>query len=147
MNIPKEKEVFIGKIGLGLITKFSDYKNLLQATFPDMYADFESAASNPNCSCRGRVEAYLFNNRDKAVSITNDFLQDKDSDARVLDVVNVDYFAQAPKAYAGKMFEIPNTSESFSAFYKSLLEDKASYRHMSTAVAGERADRLFIYFT
>lgn len=144
MTIPQEKQVFVGKIALGLLSKFSDYKASLQAAFPDIYADLESAASNPNCSCRSRVEQHLNSNRDKAIEITNNFLADKDNDARALEVINVDYFSLAPKAYGGKMFEIANTSEAYAAFHRSLLEDRASYRQMSTSVSG---DRLFIYFS
>lgn len=146
MNIPQDKEVFIGKIALNLLGKFSDYKALLQATFPDIYADLESASTNPNCTCRNKVDNVLTMNKETAVSVTNQFIADKDSDARVLDAINVDYASMVPKAYTGKMFEIPNTTESYAAFCKSIQDDRASYRVMSTAVAGEKADRLFIYF-
>lgn len=39
MNVlPSDKEKYLSKIVLNLITKYSDFKNQLQATFTDLYA-------------------------------------------------------------------------------------------------------------
>jgi hypothetical protein len=127
MSIPKEKEVYFQKIILNLIRVSEDFKSILQSEFPNIYADIQSASTNPNCSCVRKVEAELLSNKDKA-----------------LNLLNIDYASLAPKLYSGRMFVIENTEEKFKEFMDFINQDRAQFRNFSTAISPE--GKLHIYF-
>lgn len=142
-SLPADKNRFLGKIVLKLLGDYSSLKNSYQSSFPDLYADLESASTNPNCSCRGKVQNHIQSHLDQSITIFNNFLQTHSEDNKVLDVINTDWVALLPKPYAGRMFEIDNTPEAYKTFMEMIQQDKASYKAMSTAI---RDTKLFIYF-
>lgn len=144
MNIPKEKEAYFHKIILNLIRVSEDFKLILQSEFPNIYADIESASTNPNCSCVKKVEKELFANKDKALNLLNTYLSNKDNLEKIQSVLNVDYVALSPKSYSGKMFTIENTEEKFKELVNSIQKDRAMFRSFSTAINSE--GKLHIYF-
>ena len=141
--LPSEKEQYISKIVLNLITKYSDFKNQLQSTFPDLYADIESASTNPNCSCRGKVEQRVTIERNASLTLVNEFLTKRGEEAEVQAIINLPYNSMTPSYYGGKRFEIDNTQEAFQKFYSSFLKERASFRGFSTCING---DKLLIHF-
>lgn len=141
--LPTDKEKYISKIVLNLITKYPDFKNQLQATFPDLYADIESASTNPNCSCRGKVEQRVTIEKSKALKLINEFLALRGTETEVQTVINLPYNSLTPIYYGGKRFEIDNTQEAFEQFYDKFLKERPSFRGFSTCVNG---DKLLIHF-
>ena len=142
-TLSTEREKYISKIVLNLITKYSDFKNQLQSTFPDLYADIESASTNPNCSCRGKVEQRVTIEKDKALKLINEFLTKHGEEVEVQAIINLPYNSMTPVYYGGRRFEINNTQEAFKEFYNSFLKERASFRGFSTCVSG---DKLLIHF-
>jgi hypothetical protein len=144
MNIPKEKEAYFQKIALNLIRVSDDFKSILQSEFPNIYADIQSAATNPNCGCVKKVEAELLDNKDKSLNLLNNFLSNKDNLEKINEVLSVDYAALSPKPYSGRMFVIENTEEKFKEFMDSINKDRAVFRNFSTAISPE--GKLHVYF-
>lgn len=142
-SLPIDKKPFLGRIVLQLLGSYPNLKNSYQSSFPDLYADLESASTNPNCSCRGKVLAHIQNNLEQSTTLFNSFLQSHSDDEKVLGVINTDWVALMPKPYAGKMFEIDNTPVAYKTFIDTIQQDRAAYRLMSTAI---QDTKLFIYF-
>jgi hypothetical protein len=144
MNIPKEKEAYFQKIALNLIRVSDDFKSILQSEFPNIYADIQSAATNPNCGCVKKVETELLDNREKSLNLLNNFLSNKDNLEKINEVLSVDYAALSPKPYSGRMFVIDNTEEKFKEFMDTINKDRAVFRNFSTAISPE--GKLHVYF-
>jgi hypothetical protein len=144
MSIPKEKEAYFQKIILNLIRISDDFKSILQSEFPNIYADIQSASTNPNCSCVKKVETELLNNKDKSLNLLNNYLSNKENLDKIQSVLNIDYAALTPKPYYGKMFVIENTEEKFKEFMDFVNKDRAQFRNFSTAISPE--GKLHIYF-
>lgn len=145
MNIiPKEKEAYFQKIIIKLIRISDDFKSILQSEFPNLYADIQSAAANPNCGCVNRVEIELMNNREKSLNLLNNFLSTPENLEKAQDILNIDYAALEPKPYSGRMFVIENTEEKFKEFIDNIRKDRANFRNFSTAISPE--GKLHVYF-
>jgi hypothetical protein len=144
MNIPKEKEAFFHKIILNLIRVSDDFKSILQSEFPNIYADIESASTNPNCGCVKKVETELFNNKDKSLNLLNDYLSNNENLEKINQILSIDYAALSPKPYSGKMFIIENTEEKFKELMDNINKDRAVFRNFSTAVGLD--GKLYVYF-
>lgn len=71
-NINKNYQYF-SKIFLELISN-QDFKNKFQAFAPEIYAEIQSYSTNPNCSCRFKIEQTINTNKDKYELFINDFL-------------------------------------------------------------------------
>jgi hypothetical protein len=144
MSIPKEKEAYFEKIILNLIKVSEDFRSILQSEFPNIYADIQSASTNPNCSCVRKVEAELLSNKDKALNLLNNYLSKQENLDKIQSVLSVDYASLAPKLYSGRMFVIENTEEKFKEFMDFINQDRAQFRNFSTAISPE--GKLHIYF-
>lgn len=144
MNIPENNKNFIHKISSSLIRVSPEFKSILQSNFPDIYADIESASTNPNCTCVKRVETALLNNQEKTLNLLNNYLMDKDENFEIQSIINIDYSSLMPKPYSGKMFVIENTEEKFKQLLDFINKDRAQYRNFSTAISPE--GKLHIYF-
>ena len=144
MTIPKEKEAHFQKIILNLIRVSEEFKSILQSEFPSIYADIQSASTNPNCGCVKKVEAELSNNKEKSLNLLNDYLSNKDNLEKINQVLSVDYEALSPKPYSGRTFVIENTEDKFKEFMDTINKDRAVFRNFSTAISPE--GKLHIYF-
>jgi hypothetical protein len=144
MSIPKEKEIYFHKIILNLIRISEDFKIVLQSEFPNIYADIQSASTNPNCTCVKKVENELLANKEKALNLLNNYLSNKDNLEKIQNLLNVDYASLSPKPYSGKMFTIENTEEKFKELMDAINNDRAQFRNFSTAISPE--GKLHIYF-
>jgi hypothetical protein len=144
MNIPENNINFIHKISSSLIRVSPEFKSILQSNFPDIYADIESASTNPNCSCVGKVENKILQNKDQTIGLLGSFLSNKDGNLEIQGIINLDYSSLTPKPYAGKMFVIENTEEKFKQLLDFINKDRGQYRNFSTAISPE--GKLHIYF-
>jgi hypothetical protein len=145
MQLPENKKDYFSKIIVNLIRSYPELKSTLQSEFPTIYADLESASTNPNCSCVRKVENELLNNKDRALNILNNFLSNKDNDNQINDIISVDYGANVPISLQGKMFTIENTAEAYAEFIRSLFENKTpAARGFSTSI--DQNGKLNIYF-
>ncbi len=145
MELPEQNQNFYTKIILNLILSYPELKSVLQSEFPLIYADLESASTNPNCGCVRKVENELTQNKEKALNILNHFLASKTDDAKILEIISMDYAALAPIPLQGKMFTIDNTPESYEQFIKELFQNKMpTARGFSTSIGLD--GKLNIYF-
>jgi len=126
MNIPLNYE-YLSKLALDLIQKNPQFKNELQAFAPEIYADIQSYSTNPNCSCRAKVEAYINNNREISVNFINNFINNNNLTIDLKDIENkykvVNYSGKVEKV---KISEWP-------AFRDKIVNEKAVYRAFSVA--------------
>jgi hypothetical protein len=144
MILPENKHNFYHKIIINLISSFPEFKSMLQSEFPSIYADIESASSNPNCSCVRKIESELLQNQSKSIIVLNKFLYNKDNNEKIKEIINIDYESMAPKSYQGKMFIIENTPESFKNLVDSVVENRGFFRSFSTSI--DENGKLNIYF-
>lgn len=117
---------FVSKIFLEFVSN-QQFKTAFQSIAPEIYADIESASTNPNCSCRSKVENYVNNNRDKCISFLNKFIESTGLE------INLDAISQryAVKSYAGKVVRV-KISE-WEKFSDILAKERAIFRSFSTS--------------
>jgi hypothetical protein len=125
MNIPNDYP-FLSKVFLELVSN-QQFKTAFQAIAPEIYADIESASTNPNCSCRGKVENYVNSNRQKALDFLNNFIKNTGLEVD-LQAITQRYTV---KSYAG-VTEKVKISE-WQAFQNRLAQERANYRAFSTS--------------
>lgn len=125
MNIPNDYP-FLSKIFLELVST-QQFKTAFQAFAPEIYADIESASTNPNCSCRAKVENYVNTNRQKALNFLNNFIENNKIDIN-LESVSKKYTI---KSYAGVVEKV-KISE-WKDFQNRLTQEKANFRTFSTS--------------
>jgi hypothetical protein len=115
---------FLSKIFLELVSD-SNFKTAFQAIAPEIYADIESASTNPNCSCRNKIEHVINNNRQKFF----DFLLNLPYELQTkinIDAINSKY---THMMYAGSVKRV-KISE-WDSFYRKLVDERAAYRSFS----------------
>jgi hypothetical protein len=138
MNIDPNYE-HLSKIFLELLSKNNEFKNAFQAFAPDIYADIESASTNSNCSCRGRVENYVNSNREKCATFYNQLSEE------IKSLVNLEEIEEQYRFtnYSGLVKRV-KTSEWLS-FVETMNTEKAIYRQFSILkVDDENIDVFFV---
>ena len=138
MNIDPNYQ-HLSKIFLELLTLSKDFKTSFQTLAPEIYADIESASTNLNCSCRGKVENYVNSNREKCGKFLNE------SSAEIKALVNLHDIEEKYKVtpYNGKIERV-KVSE-WNIFSQKLSNDRAVYRQFSVLkVDDEYVDVFFL---
>jgi hypothetical protein len=138
MNIDKNYQ-HLSKIFLELLTINQDFKLSFQTLAPEIYADIESASTNPNCSCRGKVENYVNSNREKCGKFLNE------SSSQIKSLINLQDIESKYRfvVYGGKVERVKVTE--WSNFYQKLNSDRAAYRQFSLLrVDDEHVDVFFL---
>jgi len=123
-NIDKNYQ-HLTKIFLELITTNAEFKKRLQAFAPSIYADIESAATNPNCSCRARVEAHLNQDREKSAEFLNSFRREFNLEVNLVEIEQKYGF----EPYSGRVEKV-KISE-WKEFVNQLNNNRAAYRTAS----------------
>jgi len=139
MNITKEN-LYLSKIFLELIQNHDSFKTAVQSVFPIIYADVESYKTNPNCSCKNKIEAFVNSNRDTSHAFLdkwyNENLALKINLAEIISkyiVTNV----------SGKIYRIPKTDEAFADLQKKMTEERWAFRAFNIIAEN---DSFAIYF-
>jgi trans-aconitate methyltransferase len=125
MKVPNDYP-FLSKIFLELVSN-QQFKTAFQAVAPEIYADIESASTNPNCSCRGKVENYVNTNRQKALDFLNNFIENTGVEVD-LQAITQKYTI---KSYAGVVEKV-KISE-WQTFQNRLTQERANFRAFSTS--------------
>lgn len=128
---------FLGKVFLELLSSNETFKLNFQALAPQIYADIESASTNPNCSCRSKVEKYVLENKEKCAEFLNNFISQNN--------VNIDISHIESKykttSYYGKVVDV-KISE-WEHFSKQLIEQRAIFRSFSVMAINEDLVKVF----
>jgi hypothetical protein len=126
------------KIFLELITLSVEFKTSFQALAPEMYADIESASTNPNCSCRYRVESYVNSNGDKC----SEFLNNQSEEIKSL--INLQEIEEKYRitVYTGLVERVKKSE--WSAFSQKLTDIRAVWRQFS--ISEVDAETVDVYF-
>lgn len=138
MNIDSNYQ-HLSKIFLELLTLNNDFKTSFQTLAPEIYADIESASTNPNCSCRGKVENYVNSNREKCGKFLNE------SSPEIKALINLRDIEEKYKfvIYNGKVERVKVTE--WNNFSQKLNNDRAMYRQFSLLkVDDEYVDVFFL---
>lgn len=138
MNIDSNYQ-YLSKIFLELLTLNQNFKASFQSLAPEIYADIESASTNPNCSCRGKVENYVNSNREKCGKFLNESSAEIKSLINLHDIENKYGFV----IYNGKVERVKVTE--WNNFSEKLNNDRAAYRQFSLLrVDDEYVDVFFL---
>lgn len=144
MNIPENNKNFLHEIAIALLGVSIEFKSILQSSFPDIYADIESASTNPNCTCVSKVKNKILENGNQILNILNTFLSDKDGEEKIENIVKYNYAEQVFASIRGNMFVIENTPEKYREFIDDIFEKRLVFRNFSTAIDSD--NNLFLYF-
>ena len=125
MNVPNDYP-FVSKIFLELVSN-QQFKTAFQAIAPEIYADIESASTNPNCSCRSKVENYVNTNRQKALDFLNNFIENTGLEVNLQSITQ----KYTVKSYAGVVEKV-KISE-WQTFQNRLTQERANFRAFSTS--------------
>jgi len=124
---------------LSLIETNSAFKDLLKTTIPSIAADVESAATNPNCSCRERVNEYVTANSELVGAFLYEYIISNNLQDKIKSIFEA---AQVPPVPAsGRVAK--TTVKDWPEFAKSVNKANLSYRHMSTSIVG---DDVYVFF-
>jgi len=138
MNIDPNYQ-YLSKIFLELLSLNQNFKASFQSLAPEIYADIESASTNPNCSCRGKVENYVNSNREKCAKFLNESSTEIKSLINLHDIENKYGFV----IYGGKVERVKVTE--WNNFSQKLNNDRAAYRQFSLLrVDDEYVDVFFL---
>jgi hypothetical protein len=136
MNIDINNPI-LSKIVLELLFN-KKFKNEFQAFAPEIYADIESFTSNPNCTCKNKIEIYAIKNKEKTSTFLNNFINDNNINLD-LDAITQKYTS---KQYAG-IVEKVKISE-WDKFKDKLVKEKAIYRSFATIKFDE--EYIYVFF-
>ena len=136
MNIDTNNPL-LPKIVLELLFN-KKFKNELQAFTPEIYADIESFVSNPNCTCKNKIEVYAIKNKQKISIFVNNFLNDNNINLD-LEAINQKHTS---KQYAGVVEKV-KISE-WDKFKDKLMKEKAIYRSFATIKFDE--EHIYVFF-
>jgi hypothetical protein len=138
MNIDPNYQ-YLSKIFLELLSLNQNFKASFQALAPEIYADIESASTNPNCSCRNNVTNYVNSNKEKCAKFLNESSAEIKSLINLHDIENKYGFV----IYGGKVERVKVTE--WSDFSQKLNNDRAAYRQFSLLrVDDEYVDVFFL---
>lgn len=128
---------FLGKVFLELLSSNKNFKLNFQALAPQIYADIESASTNPNCSCRAKIEKYVLEKKEQCTEFLNGFIAQNNL---TIDISQIELkYKTTP--YYGKIMDVKiNEWEQFS---KQLLEQRAIYRSFSVIMVSEDTVKVF----
>jgi len=139
MHIDKDSPFFC-KLFLELIQTNAKFKTDIQATMPAIFADVESFKINPNCSCRGRIEAHVNSNRNSSHAFITDWLlQNPQPGFDPQTIIK----KHATATIGGTIVTLPNTEQAFAEFYTKAISERYMFRGFSVVPAG---DNIKIYF-
>lgn len=131
---------YFSKLFLELIQTNAKFKADTQATMPAIFADVESFKINPNCSCRGRIEAHINSNRDTSHAFLIDWLQQNPQPTFNPQAI-IQKFTTT--TLGGTIVTLPNTEQAFAEFYTKAISERYVFRGFSVVPAG---DNIKIYF-
>jgi hypothetical protein len=131
---------FFSKLFLELIQTNAKFKTDIQAAMPAIFADVESFSINPNCSCRGRIEARISSNRDSSYTFLMDWLQ-QNPQPNFNPQAIIQKFATT--TLGGTIVTLPNTEQAFAEFYTKAISERYVFRGFSIVPAG---DNIKVYF-
>ena len=137
MNMFKSDYPFLGKIFLELLSSNQVFKLNFQALAPQIYADIESASTNPNCSCRAKIEKHVLENKEQCTEFLNKFVTQNNLN---IDISQIELkYKTTP--YHGKTVDV-KISE-WEQFSKQLIQQKAVFRSFSLIVIDPDTVKVF----
>jgi hypothetical protein len=128
---------FLGKVFLELLYVNKDFKNSFQAFAPSIYADIESASTNPNCSCRNKIEKYILENKEQSVSFLNNFITQNNLTINIAEI-EAKY---KTTLYHGKVTDVK--IKEWEEFSRKLISERAMYRSFSVMPIDNETVKVF----
>lgn len=128
---------FLGKVFLELLSTNQNFKNSFQAFATQIYADIESASTNPNCSCRNKIEKYVLENKERCVEFLNNFIVQNNLSINK-EEIELKY---KTTIYYGKTIEMK--IEEWETFSNKLVEERAVFRSFSVIPIDNETIKVF----
>jgi len=123
---------------LPILMQDDDVVKQLQNDFPNILADLVTFKENPNCSCRGRVFKFFYEELEKNVSVLDKYIKNPSLIAIKLQALAEE---RASNNYAGRLFVIDKGAEAWATFAGTL--PGKMFRMFSVV---EREDSTVVYF-
>jgi hypothetical protein len=133
----------LGHVILKLISQYPLFKDEFKNNAPSIAADIESAATNPNCSCRGKVLTYIKENNNTvgaflySYTIINNVLPE----VEMIFEETSSLLATRTQPATGRVAK--TTIKNWPDFAKGLNEAGFTFNHMSTSIVG---DDVYVFF-
>ena len=137
MKTIQSNYTFLSKIFLKLVSEDQVFKTRFQAFAPEIYADIESASTNPNCSCRQKVEAFVNSNKEKSAHFLNLYLSEFDKD---IDVSQIE--KENTVIPLGGVVDVVKISE-WKEYYHKLIQRRAAWRNFSVIKLDDETVQVF----
>jgi len=118
---------------LNLIEIDITFKDLLKITIPSIAADIESASTNPDCSCRGRVTNYITTN----LELVGAFLYEYVVNNNLQDKIKSIFEAVQPPPVSASGRVAKTTIKDWPELAKTINTSNLEFRYMSTSIVGE----------
>ena len=115
-----------------------DFKNIAKKKISDIAVDIESASTNPNCTCVGKVKKYVINNTANVGSLIFDYI---DNNKDVKGVVEKLFKTLVSQSIVGRA--ATTTIKDWGDFIKNINDSGYHYNHISTSVLG---DTVYVFF-
>lgn len=139
------KEEIIGSpllsaVILNLITIDFKFKDIFKNTAPTIAADIESASTNPNCTCRNKVNTYIVMNS----NVVGTLLFDYSVSNKIQDNIQNLFNSTTPlpgQSASGRVAK--TTIKDWPDFVKSIQQSNLNFAHMSTSIVG---DDVYVFF-
>ena len=130
----------LSAVVLSLLTIDSKFKDALKDVAPTIAADIESASTNPNCTCRNRVNTYVTMNTGAVGTLLFQYSVDNKLQENIKNLFNSTSPLPGQSA-SGRVAK--TTIKDWSEFVRGIQRSNLSFTHMSTSIVG---DDVYVFF-
>lgn len=130
----------LSSVVIALITIDSSFKDSLKKEALSIASDIESAATNPNCTCRNKVVNYVIMNSTQVGALVYDFAQKTNTMENVKQLFLTSTPPEGPNV-SGRVAK--TTIKDWTEFAKKVIDENLRFRHMSTSIVGEE---VYVFF-
>ncbi len=131
----------LSSVVISLLSIDESFKNELKVIAPSIAADIESAATNPNCTCRNKVVNYVIMNAAQIGAFLYNFAEKTNT---LLNLKHMFLTATPPEGPTASGRVAKTTIKEWPEFVKKLTNENIQFRQLSTSIVGEDVYVFFI---
>lgn len=147
------QELLNSPVFFNTFLKNETFFNSIKDKFPNILGDLTSSRDNPNCSCKGRIRAFLqsriqnddnyFNELLSNTEINDLIIQKEQEIKSTQQPIATPMNAQQFAANSARVFQIGKTDEDWKRLAEKLFNERLMFRSFSII---EKPDKLIVYF-
>ena len=132
----------LGAVILSLLSINKDFKEFFKTVAVDISADVESAADNPNCSCRSKVQNYVTMYKTDTGTALYNFASEANILTNVISLFDtIQVNPTIENSISGRVAK--TTIKDWPDFAKTIINADAFFRGFSTSIIG---DDVYVFF-